>query len=52
MLGNLAVIMLVIAGFWFNFSNLIDSLWTLLFLTPVTLFIFSKGLGAKANCDV
>ena len=51
MIGNIAIILSVITAFWIS-VNLIDTLWTLLFLTPVTLFIFNKGLAGSANCDI
>jgi len=51
MIGNVAVILCVIVAFWVS-VNLIDTLWTLLFLTPVTLFIFNKGLAGTANCEI
>ena len=51
MIGNVALIICVITAFWVS-VNLIDTLWTLLFLTPVTLFIFNKGLAGSANCEI
>ena len=48
---NVLAIMGVIMAFWIS-VNLIDTLWTLLFLTPVTLFIFNKGLAGSASCDL
>ena len=51
MLLNIAGILAVITAFWVS-VNLIDTLWTLLALTPVTLFIFNKGMGGTANCDI
>jgi len=50
MMGNILVILGVITAFWIE-VNLIDTLWTMAFLTPVTLFIFNKGLAGSANCD-
>ena len=50
MMTNILVILGVIIAFWVEI-NLIDTLWTMAFLTPVTLFIFNKGLGGSANCD-
>ena len=40
MLLNTLAIIGVIVAFW-TYINLIDALWTLVFLTPVTLFIFN-----------
>ena len=51
MMGNVLLILGVITAFWVS-VNLIDTLWTMLFLVPVTLFIFNKGLAGKANCEV
>lgn len=48
---NIAVILYVISVFWHS-VNLIDTLWRMLFLAPVTLFVFNKGLGGSANCDI
>ena len=48
---NVLVIMGVIVAFWIS-VNLIDTLWTMLFLTPITLFIFNKGLAGSASCDL
>ena len=50
MMANLLVILHVIVAFWYE-VNLIDTLWRLAFLTPVTLFIFNKGLAGSATCD-
>ena len=52
MIGNVGVILAVIMAFWFSAVNLIDTLWTFLFLTPVTLFIFNKGLAGSASCEI
>ena len=52
MIGNVAVILAVIMAFWFSAVNLIDTLWTFLFLTPITLFIFNKGLAGSASCEI
>ena len=51
MIGNVGLILAVIVAFWVS-VNLIDTLWTLLFLTPVTLFIFNKGLAGSASCEI
>ena len=51
MLLNIAGILAVITAFWVS-VNLIDTLWTMLALTPVTLFIFNKGMGGTANCEI
>ena len=51
MLANIAVILAVIVAFWVQ-VNLIDTLWTLLFLIPITLFTFNKGLGGAASCKI
>ena len=51
MVVNVFVILAVISAFWYQ-VNLIDTLWTLAFLTPFTLFIFNKGLAGSANCDM
>ena len=48
---NILAILGVIVAFWIS-VNLIDTLWTLLFLTPVTLFIFNKGMAGGASCDL
>jgi len=51
MIANVFVILAVITAFWYQ-VNLIDTLWTCAFLTPITLFIFNKGLAGSANCNV
>ena len=51
MLANIALVLAVILAFWVE-VRLTDTLWTLLFLVPVTLFLFNKGLAGAANCDV
>lgn len=51
MLLNVLVILGVIVAFWISVL-LTDTLWTLLFLVPFTLFIFNKGLGGSAQCEV
>lgn len=50
MVLNVAVILGVFVAFWIKVL-LIDTLWSLLFLSPFTLFIFNKGLAGKANCE-
>lgn len=47
---NYLVIYLVIIAFWFKI-NLINTLWFLLALTPLTLFTMNKGLTAD-NCHI
>jgi len=51
MMANIALILYVITMFWLS-VNLIDTLWRLLFLAPVTLFVVNKGLAGSANCDI
>ena len=51
MLLNIAGILCVITAFWVS-VNLVDTLWIMLSLVPVTLYIFNKGLGGTANCDI
>jgi len=51
MILAVAAILGIIVMFWVS-VNLIDTLWTLLFMTPLTLFIFNKGLAGGANCDI
>ena len=43
MMLNILVILYVITMFWVS-VNLIETLWRLLFLAPISLFIFSKGV--------
>ena len=50
MVLNVAVILGVFVAFWTTVL-LTETLWYLLFLTPITLFIFNKGLAGKANCE-
>ena len=51
MLLNILALLGVILAFWVQ-VNLIDTLWCLLALTPVTLFVFSKGLSGSADCEI
>ena len=51
MVLNVLLILGVITAFWVH-VNLIDTLWTMLFLTPVTLYLFNKGLAGSASCDI
>ena len=51
MVLNILAVLGVIVAFWVH-VNLIDTLWTMLALTPVTLFLFQMGLGGKADCNV
>ena len=51
MMLNILVILGVIVAFW-TCINLIEALWTLLFLTPFTLFIMNQGLAGRASCEI
>lgn len=48
--GNYVLILLVIVAFWVKI-NLINTLWILLALSPVTLFTMNKGLTPE-NCHI
>ena len=48
---NILVLLGVIVLFWIRI-NLIDTLWLLLALSPISLLIFSKGLEGNADCEV
>ena len=48
---NIVAILGLITAFWVA-VNLIDTLWAMLYMTPITLFIFNKGLGGSANPEV
>ena len=50
MILNVLVLLGVLIAFWV-WVNLIDTLYILAALTPVTLFVFNKGLGGNVNCN-
>lgn len=50
MILNVLVLLGVLTAFWIS-VNLIDTLYILVALTPVTLFVFNKGLGGNVNCN-
>lgn len=48
---NYSAILVIIVAFWVNCFNLVNCLWIMLALSPVTLFMMNKGLTPD-NCHI
>jgi len=48
---NYSAILGIIVAFWVNCFNLVNCLWIMLALSPVTLFMMNKGLSPD-NCHI